>query len=129
MTSAVMTNATQKTLEKRRSPRVTPEPDQPVGIHLIGQDYVEVTNAINVSIEGIGICVPHGFHDVNLDKLAEVLIKLPEPVDCSFTATVKIAHRQGNNFGAQFMDIAEKDAKMLHAYIMKLMKKRLDSLA
>lgn len=118
-----MTNATHQPPEKRRTIRVTPEPDHPVHIDLIGNDFIKVTIAENVSKEGVGICVPHGFRGYNLDTLVDILVKLPGPIDYSFSTTVKITHLQGNNFGAQFESMEKEDRKNLHAYIEKQLKK------
>ena len=112
-----MTDVTQQQPEKRREIRVNPEPGHPVRIDLMGNGFIEVTTAANVSKEGIGIKVPHGFKGYNLDGLAEILIKLPKPVEHSFSSTVRIIHQKDQNFGALFASIEKKDAIKLHHYI------------
>ena len=123
ITLVVMTNDITQIPEKRCTNRVTPDPDRPVDVQLVDQDYTLVTSAINLSIEGIGICVLRGILDTNIDNLSKIQVTLPEPVDYSFTTTVRIVHQQGGNFGAQFEDIAQEDAKKLHSYIESRLKK------
>jgi len=118
-----MTDTSQQTPEKRRAVRVTPASERPVRIDLMGEGFIEVTSAVNVSKEGVGISVPHGFEGYNLDALTVILVNLPEPVNHSFSTTVKVIHQQGNNFGAQFEKLEKEDAEKLFSYIEHQLKK------
>ncbi|MCW8962547.1 MAG: PilZ domain-containing protein [Gammaproteobacteria bacterium] len=112
-----MNETNQRSPEKRRTKRVIPSPDQPVHVELKGSDFIEGTTAVNVSQEGIGISVPHGFKGYNLDEVFDIIIKLPEPVSRSFSTTAKVIHHQGNNFGVQFENLETEDKEDLWAYI------------
>lgn len=112
-----MNDSTQQPTDKRVTKRVTPTPDQPVHIDLKGPDFVETTTAINVSREGIGISIPHGFNDRNLDEINTIFVKLPEPVNHSFSAAIKVIHHEGNNFGVEFKTMEKEDEKILCDYI------------
>jgi len=94
-----------------------PAPDQPVHVDLKGSDFAEVTTAVNISKEGIGISVPHGFKGCNLDEIIDIIVKLPEPVRRNFSTTAKVIYHQGNNFGVQFENLEREDEEDLWAYI------------
>ena len=112
-----MNDTSQQPSQKRRTKRVTPAPDQPVRVDLKGQDFIEAIFAVNISKEGIGITLPQDFEGSNLDEVTDILVKLPEPVNHSFSATAKVIHHHGNNFGVQFKNLKKDDEESLSKYI------------
>lgn len=103
--------------EKRITKRVAPSRDQPVHINVEGVASEEAITAVNVSKEGMGLLLPEGFEGCDLDEVTVILVKLPEPVNHSFSTTVKIVHRQGNKCGVRFADLVKEDEESLSGYI------------
>ena len=111
-----MSEATKQS-EKRLTKRVLPAQDQPVGIVIQGEGCTETTHATNISQHGLGITVSEGFKGCDLDTSVEIEVALPDPVNHSFSARVKIIHQQGSNYGVRFEEVAQKDGEILSRYI------------
>jgi hypothetical protein len=54
-----------------------PDPDKPVEIQIMGPGFLEVVNAINVSVAGVGFFIPHGLDHEFLNKPVEIILTLP----------------------------------------------------
>ena len=65
------------TLERRRYLRVIPDPARPVEVQIMGPGFLEIVNAVNVSVGGIGVYIPHGLDAQYLNKPVEVILTLP----------------------------------------------------
>ena len=55
-----------KQISKRRVIRVPSETDHPIRIDLMGNSFIEVIAATDISLAGVGINVSHGFEGYNL---------------------------------------------------------------
>jgi|GEM_PF-2748860 len=112
-----MNDINQQQPDKRHTKRVIPAPDQPVRVDLKGQGFDETTSAVNISEEGIGLSLPDDFLGSNFDEAITVLVKLPEPINHSFSAAAKVVHQQGKSFGVQFESLQKEDVESLSKYI------------
>jgi len=72
---------------------------------------------MNISKEGMAMLVPTGFEGCNLDDVIVILVKLPEPVNYSFSTTAKVVHRQDNKCGVLFTNLIKEDEESLFSYI------------
>lgn len=110
--------------ENRRYVRIIPPPENPVEIQVIGQGFIEVLSAKDISVGGACVAVPHGFAGCNLNQEVELVITLPEEV--SFKAKGKIRHQQktGSNsgyFGVEFAEIGPEGYYMIEKYIRNIL--------
>jgi len=103
--------------EKRLTKRVLPAQDQPIEVVIKLKDCTETTHATNISRHGMGIVLADEFQGCDINGSAYIDVKLPQPVNHSFSARVKIVHQQGNQFGIRFEIITSVDEEILSRYI------------
>jgi len=108
---------TKQAVEKRRTKRVLPAPDQPVLISMQLERCPGTVHATNISQYGMGISLPEDFKTYGIETSVRVEVALPEPVNEKFTAMVKIVHQQDSNYGVRFEEIAKQDEVLLLKYI------------
>ncbi|MEN9580295.1 MAG: hypothetical protein RJA70_3304 [Pseudomonadota bacterium] len=63
--------------ERRKAERVATDPRHPVEVQVMGNGFLEVVNAVNISILGVGIFLNHGLDDTHLGKHVEIVLTLP----------------------------------------------------
>jgi hypothetical protein len=64
-------------VDRRRHMRVVPDPARPVEVQIMGPGFLEIVDALNVSVGGIGVFIPHGLDVEYLNKPVEVILTLP----------------------------------------------------
>jgi len=106
-----------KHTNNRRDIRVQPETASPIRIDLMGRDFIEVTHATDISLQGVGIQVLHGFKGYDLHDKVELLIMLPIPVSHSIRTAAHVVHLQGDLFGIEYENLQREDYKKVHQYI------------
>ncbi|PJZ69815.1 pilus assembly protein PilZ [Leptospira perolatii] len=109
--------------DKRQQVRVVPFPAQPVQIQLMGNGFLDILVAQDISMGGIAVRVPHGFEGCDLNSEIQILVSLPgyKP----FKAKGKIRHlgksREAQGyFGVQFVSFDPKGKELLSSYVQKL---------
>ncbi len=104
---------------RRRHPRVEPAPGKPIEVHIVGDGFLDVFRAADVSVGGVGIRVAHDFRGCNIADPVELVIKLPGAK--SFTARGVIRHRSdlplGHVYGVQFTRVSDSGKRLLADYI------------
>lgn len=110
---------------RRRHPRVVPSARNPVEVHLMGGDFLEVLYAADISVGGLAVLVPHEFEGYELGVMIEVLIKLPSRR--AFVVHGVIRHRSAERktFGVEFAKISAQ----AHAEIANYVTARLQRIA
>jgi len=109
---------------RRQFVRVTPEPNAPVRVDINGENFIETIRAVDISENGIGITVPHGFQGCHVDQPASFVIYLPQPVNKFFRVEGLIRHVRNNSFGVRFTNLNDKSRALLRQYIGVWLKKR-----
>ncbi|MFV2059242.1 MAG: PilZ domain-containing protein [Gammaproteobacteria bacterium] len=104
--------------ENRRFERVTPESGEPIIVDINGTNFIDILKAGNISLGGVNISVVHGFKGCEIEKQVNLAIKLPDPVNKSFSATGKIKHISGDAFGVNFLSMHKHGEKMLRQYLL-----------
>lgn len=105
---------------KRQNARIKPSPARPVEIQIMGSDSLDVLNASNISVSGIGIRVPHKFEGYNLQAEVELVVTLP---GCQpFVARGVIRHiskinNPGDLFGIEFTQINDEHLNAVRNYV------------
>jgi len=111
------------TRDNRQYERVVPVRSEPIIIDINGANFIDILKAGNISLGGIMISVAHEFKGCEIDKHVNLAIKLPTPINKSFSATGKIKHISGDAFGVNFISIHEHGQQMLRKYILFHQKK------
>lgn len=105
---------------RREFMRVVPDRHAPVRVHINGDGFIEVTNAVDISEGGIRISVKHRFAGCHVDLPASIIIYLPAPVARHFSARGRIRHVLGDSFGVQFIGMSPADRALVRNYIDRL---------
>jgi hypothetical protein len=106
----------------RSAVRVQPKREQPVQVHIMGGNSLDILNARDISETGLGVYVPHRFEDCDVYAVVGLVISLPGRK--SFLATGRVQHRNtaGGNlpfFGVQFTEIAGEHLDLVRSYILE----------
>jgi len=104
--------------ENRQYERIIPDKKTPIIIDINGSNFIDILKAGNISLGGINISVAHEFKGCEIDKQVNLAIKLPAPINKSFSATGKIKHISGKAFGVRFISMHQRGKKMLRKYIL-----------
>jgi hypothetical protein len=112
--------------EQRKSIRVYPEPENPVEIQIMGDGFLDIFYARNVSEKGIGIEVPYKFEGCDIDKPIDIIITLP-PDNC-FKARGIIKHSNAELtmkgiFGVELTSLEKRHERDIKNYIEEMINK------
>ncbi|HEY8101488.1 MAG TPA: PilZ domain-containing protein [Burkholderiaceae bacterium] len=110
--------------DRREYIRVTPEPDAPIRVDISGADFIETIKAVDISENGVGIIVQHGFHGCHVDQPAIFVIHLPQPINKFFRVEGMIRHVRNHSFGVHFTNLNDKSRALVRQYIAHGVKKR-----
>lgn len=102
---------------RREFERVTPDPHAPVRVHINGDDFIEVTNALDISEGGIRIKVGHRFAGCHVDLPASFIIHLPAPINQHVSVKGRIKHVLNDSFGLQFAALNQTGRELIRRYI------------
>lgn len=98
----------------------------PIRVDIMGQGFLDVLNARDVSVGGLCIRVPHDFRDCDLDAEVELIVTLGRARP--FKATGAIRHRSqtaGDHiFGIEFKSLLADQRKAIEAYIQACLRRR-----
>jgi hypothetical protein len=113
--------------DRRIHKRVNPANGAPILVQIIGENFIERLKAIDISIGGLGIKVPHMFKGCKVDAEVDLVITLPG--ERPFQAKASIRHTKTNqdgspsaSFGVQFTGISEEKQMLIGEYVEKLTK-------
>ena len=103
---------------KRKKVRVIPDPQHPVIIDLVGENFIDVLRAKDIGEGGLSVYVPYQFNGCAIDREIELIITLPQIR--SFKAAGMIRYKEQKQdfyFGICFTRIERKDLEKLKGYI------------
>jgi hypothetical protein len=63
--------------ERRQTPRVRPDPNHPVEVQVMGPGFLEIVEATDLGLGGVGFYLPHGVDRSLLNSPVEIIITLP----------------------------------------------------
>jgi hypothetical protein len=109
--------------EKRRHPRVQPRLNERIEIQIIGDGFIEILDARDISIGGLGIWVPSRFEGCNIDKEVEIVLRLPDhnPFVCHGIIKYFSKDKMTEFFGIMFTQIHDQHRALIQAYVDKRM--------
>jgi c-di-GMP-binding flagellar brake protein YcgR len=94
----------------------------PVEVHIMGAQSLNILYARDISHSGLGVRVPHGLRDSDLEHEVELVITLPGVR--SFLARGVVRHRDNlnapNAFGVEFTDLKPEHRGEIRRFIRRL---------
>lgn len=109
---------------RRTNTRLRPEQGHPIRIDINGENFLDVVYALDISVAGARIAVPHRFEGCRLDKMVNLVINLPDPVNSSFVTLGSIRHLSGRAFGVKFVGLENSDYRLVRDYVGHLLAQR-----
>jgi hypothetical protein len=99
--------------------RVKPHPAQPIELQVLGNGFIEVLKARDISIGGIGVHVPHGFAGCDINSELQILVKLPGAKPFMASARVRNLSKTGGNtsFGVEFLNLSKWGQERVNQYV------------
>src|SRR5215471_9068635 len=90
--------------ESRRHLRVQPDPSAPVRVDIMGQGFLDVLLARDISVGGLGIRVPHGFENCDIDSEVDLIITLGRARPFKTTGSIRHYGKDAGDtvFGVEF---------------------------
>ncbi len=109
---------------RRQNTRLVPESGRSIRIDINGENFLDVVYALDISVAGVRIGVPHRFEGCRLDKMVSLVVNLPEPINTSFVTLGSIRHISGGAFGVKFVGLENADYRAVRQYLTYLMAKQ-----
>jgi hypothetical protein len=112
--------------DQRKSIRVYPDSKNPVEVQIMGDGFLDIFHARDVSANGIGIEVPYKFEGCDIDKPIDLVITLP-PDNC-FKARGIIKHSNAELtskgiFGVKLTSFEKGYENEIKTYVKEMIKK------
>ncbi len=103
--------------------RIVPPANEPIQININGENFIDILQANDISLGGIGITVSHGFKNCNLNAMVSFIIELPIDEKKSIVKVQGIiTHVSGNRFGVAFKNLPEMSRFTIKKYIASRIK-------
>lgn len=100
--------------------RVCPKPDEPIEVQLMSERFLDIFEARDISVTGVGIFVPYRFEGCQLTSPVDLVITLPKAEP--FLAKGRVVHRtklEREFFGVVFVEIAPLHRSMIARYVAR----------
>lgn len=105
--------------DRRREKRVRPYANRPVEVQIMGPGFLEIVQATDISVGGVGVYIPHGIDPSAVGKNVEIILTLP---------ACRPAHIRGNichsdgvsdlcHIGVEFLRLPANVEKALRRYV------------
>jgi hypothetical protein len=105
--------------KQREYPRVRPAPGSPIEVHIMGNGFLEVLRARDISVGGLAVFVPHDFGGCSIDDPVDVIVKLGN--EKPFTVRGVIRHLSKNSddhfFGVKFTRVSDENAHRISQFV------------
>jgi len=106
-------------LKRRQQPRYQPPASMTVEVHIMGTGSLNILRARDISLSGLGVRVPHGLSDADLNRELDLVITLPGRR--SFSARGVVRHRNNetlpNIFGIELTEVKPDDRDAIRAFV------------
>jgi hypothetical protein len=112
--------------EARKQLRVQADPSAPVRVDIMGQGFLDVLKARDISIGGLGIHVSHDFEGCDIDSAVELIVTLGRTKPFKTTGVIRhYSKTTGDHvFGVQFTSLSEEQHAAVEAYIQACLRRR-----
>ena len=104
------------------STRVRSPATERIEVQIMGPGYLEIVEARDISLGGVGVRIPHGFEGCDLSLPVELILTLPSHKP--FMIRGRIVHRttedaKSDFFGVEFTGLARNHRKIIEGYITR----------
>lgn len=104
--------------EKRHFVRVPTEDDQPIEVQIMGDVFLDILKAKDISTNGIGVHVPHEFKGCNINDEVDLILTLSN--ERPFNAKGVIIQSSSSSrgyFSVEFTGITSENKNLIYNYI------------
>ena len=104
---------------KREHARVKPASGQPIEVHIMGDGFLEVLRARDISVGGLAVFVSHDFNGCDIDDPVDVIIKLGQERPFTVRGIIRHASRHANDhfFGVKFSNLSAEHMERIRRYV------------
>jgi c-di-GMP-binding flagellar brake protein YcgR len=102
------------------STRVRAPATKRIEIQIMGPGYLEIVEASDLSLGGVGVRIPHGFEGCDLSMPVDLILTFPSQKP--FMVQGRVVHRRSENaqsdfFGIEFTRLSRDHHKIIEKYI------------
>ena len=107
--------------KQREHARVRPAPGTKIEIHLMGDGFLEVLDARDISEGGVAVFVPHDFSGCSIDAPVDVIVKLGPEKPFTVRGIIRHLSKSASDhfFGVKFTRISDANLVRLRQYVEK----------
>jgi hypothetical protein len=112
--------------EARRHLRVYADPTAPIRVDIMGNGFLDVLNARDISVGGLGIRVTHDFVDCDIAKDVELIVTLGRARPFKTAGAIRhYSKTKGDHvFGVEFTSLSTDQREAIEAYIQSCLRRR-----
>jgi c-di-GMP-binding flagellar brake protein YcgR len=96
-----------------------PRRDEPIAVQLIGEGFVEMLSARDISEGGLAVAIHHAVDAATLVDEVQVIISLPGLLSFSAKAQVRHISVAAKTFGVEFTSIRPEDLQTIEKYVAR----------
>lgn len=102
------------------------DPTAPIRVDIMGNGFLDVLHARDVSRGGLGIRVPHGFEGCDIDSKVELIITLGRARPFKAKGVIRHYSKTAKDhvFGVEFIALAPEQLEAVEAYIQACLRRR-----
>jgi hypothetical protein len=105
---------------------VQADPTAPIRVDIMGNGFLEVLQARDVSLGGLGVSVPHGFAGCDLNGEVQLIVTLGRARPFKVMGVIRHYSKTARDhvFGLEFVALAPEQVEAIQAYIQACMRRR-----
>lgn len=110
--------------EQRKDPRARPLDAEPVRIDIMGDGFLEVLVARDISVGGVGVFVRHDFKGCDIDSQVDLIVKLGTERPFKTRGVIRHGVRHGAKhfFGVEFVELSEQQRELVASYVERCLR-------
>ena len=92
----------------------------------MGNGFLDVLNARDISVGGLGICVPHDFAHCDIDREVQLIVTLGRARPFMTKGTIRHHSKAESDhvFGIEFTSLTPEQLEAVEAYILVCSRRR-----
>jgi hypothetical protein len=104
---------------QREHPRVRPAPGQSIEVHIMGNGFLEVLPARDISIGGVAVFVSHDFSGCDINDPVDVIVKLGQERPFTTRGVIRhlSLHANDHFFGVKFINLSADNLERIRRYV------------
>jgi c-di-GMP-binding flagellar brake protein YcgR len=104
---------------RRKNLRIQPSKTDPIRVDINGDNFIDILNAVDISLGGIGIFVSHGFKGCHINNKVSFVLELHlQKKRCFVEVAGQIKHVSGTRFGVCFENLSDSARAKIRQYIV-----------